>query len=148
LRFAFIRGFVLLSGFAGLFAATPLPSGQQAAKDASAPAPKHDLTGVWQYMASGGSEGLAPEKDMPPMTPWAQGLYDAEKPGYGKRAVPNGNDPILKCDPMGFPRIMFSLGPFEFVPGPGRMIQFFEREHEYRTIWTDGRSLPVDPDPT
>jgi len=58
-----------------------------------------------------------------------------------------GNDPILQCDPMGFPRIMFLATPFEFVQVAGRVIQFFEREHEYRTIWTDGRSLSKDADP-
>jgi len=132
-----------------LFAA-PVVSAQQqgAAAVAPAPAPRRDITGVWQYKAPGGSEGLAPDKDMPPMTPWAQERYDAEKPGYGPKASPNGNDPILRCDPMGFPRVMFALGPFELVSAPGRLLQFFEREHEWRPIWTDGRSIPVDPDPT
>ena len=143
--------------FAGIVAvllafslAAPLLCGPQKemAKPPPGPAPKRDVTGVWQYQAPGGSEGLAPDKDMAPMTPWAQERYDAEKPGYGPKASPNGNDPILRCDPMGFPRVMFSLGPFEFVSALGRMLQFFEREHEWRPIWTDGRSLPTDPDPT
>ena len=85
---------------------------------------------------------------MPPMTPWAKVRYDAEKPGYGTRGGPDGNDPILQCDPIGFPRIMYMPLPIEFIQVPGRVVQFFEREHEYRTIWTDGRSLPQDPDPT
>ena len=92
--------------------------------------------------------GTAPEKDMPPMTPWAKARFDAERPGYGTRAVPDGNDAILQCDPAGFPRIMFFPTPFEFVQTSGRIIQFFEREHEWRPIWTDGRPLPKDPDPT
>ncbi len=62
--------------------------------------------------------------------------------------APGGNDPILQCDPMGFPRVMFLNTPFEFVQLAGRVIQFFEHEHEYRTIWTDGRPLPTDADPT
>lgn len=113
----------------------------------AAPAPKRDLSGVWQLQGYGGAEGLAPDKDMPPMTPWAQTRFEAEKPGYGPRAVADGNDPILQCDPSGFPRIMFFPTPFEFASAPGRLLQFFEREHEYRSIWTDGRSLPEDPDP-
>lgn len=130
--------------------AAPSQSGPQKAmaKSSAAPTPKRDMSGMWVYQAPGGSEGLAPEKDMPPMTPWAQERYDAEKPGYGSRATTNGNDPILQCDPMGFPRVMFSLGPFEFVHASGRVLQFFEREHEWRPIWTDGRRLPKDPDPT
>jgi hypothetical protein len=123
---------------------------QSKAKPAAhpAPAPKRDLTGVWQYQGSGGSESLADEKDMPPMTPWAQTRFDAEKPGYGSRATPGGNDPILQCDPTGFPRVMYSPTPFEFVPAKGRLLQFWEREHAWRPIWTDGRSLPTDADPT
>jgi hypothetical protein len=28
------------------------------------------------------------------------------------------------------------------------LLQFFEWEHIWRTIWTDGRAVPADPDPT
>ena len=132
-----------------------LPQGRDAQQQGAvkpntqeAPAPKRDLTGVWQYQGSGGAESLAAEKDMPPMTPWAQAKFDAEKPGYGSRAAPGGNDPILQCDPIGFPRIMFMPTPFEFVPVNGRLLQFWEREHEWRPVWTDGRALPKDADPT
>jgi hypothetical protein len=105
-------------------------TGQQtaAAKTAAAPAPKRDLSGVWQYQGFGGAEGTAPEKDMPPMTPWAKSRFDLEKPGYGSRAIPGGNDPILRCDPMGFPRVMFMPLPLEFVQTPGRIFEFWERE--------------------
>lgn len=115
---------------------------------AAAPAPRRDISGVWLYQGGGGQEGIAPDKDMPPMTPWARARFDAEKPGYGARAVPGGNDPILQCDPAGFPRYMFFPQPFEFVQTSDRVIQFFEREHAWRPIWIDGRSLPKDPDPT
>lgn len=115
---------------------------------ASSPASKHDLTGVWQLQGIGGAESFAPEADMPPMTPWAKARFDAAKPGYGSRAAPGGNDPILQCDPIGFPRIMFMPTPLEFVQASGRLLQFWEREHEWRSIWTDGRKLPDDPDPS
>jgi hypothetical protein len=121
---------------------------QRAPQKPAAPAPKRDLSGVWQFQGRGGAEGLTPEKDMPPMTAWAQERFATEKPGYGSRATTEGNDPILKCEPMGFPRVIFLPTPFEFVAAPGRMLQFFEREHEWRPIWTDGRPLPKDPDPT
>ena len=129
------------------FAALPGAAQRPAEAKAPAPAPKRDLSGVWQLQGYGGAESPAPEKDMPPMTPWAQARFDAEKPGYGSRAAPGGNDPILQCDPAGFPRIMYLPMPFEFVQAPGRLLQFFEREHEWRSIWTDGRPLPEDPDP-
>jgi len=134
---------------AGHFAAVSAAAQQQATpKGAPAPAPKRDLSGLWHYEGTGASEPIAPDNLIPPMTPWAQAKYDAEKPGYGPKRAPGGNDPILQCDPMGFPRVMFLYTPFEFVQVPGRVIQFFEHEHEYRSIWTDGRSLPEDPDPT
>lgn len=136
---------LLISMFATYVRSAPQ---ERAAKETAAPAPKRDVSGVWLYQGSGGSEGIAPEKTMPPMTAWAQARFDGEKPGYGSRAVPNGNDPILQCDPTGFPRLMFFPTPFEFVQTSDRVIQFFEREHAWRPIWTDGRSLPKDPDPT
>jgi hypothetical protein len=143
---------VRLTAFAVLalaFAGSPHASAQdKAASNSAAPAPKRDISGVWLYQGTGGSEGVAPEKDMPPMTPWAQARFAAEKPGYGPRAVPGGNDPILQCDPSGFPRLMFFPTPFEFVQTPTKLIQFFEREHAWRPVWTDGRPLPEDPDPT
>src|SRR5487761_324513 len=116
--------------------AAPARSAQQQkpANETAAPAPKRDLSGMWQYQGSGGAEGTAPEKDMPPMTPWAQARFNQERPGYGTRAVPDGNDPILQCDPSGFPRILFFPLPFEFVQVPGKIIQFFEREHAWRPI--------------
>ena len=91
-------------------------------------------------------------KDNPPMTPWGQARFNDNKPSYGARAIPPalGNDPQGKCDPLGIPRLLF-FGPttrIEIVQTAGRMLQFFEWEHIWRTIWTDGRELPKDPDPT
>ena len=122
---------------------------QSASKSAAspAPAPKRDLTGVWQLQGDGSQQPIAPDDAIPPMTPWAKAKFDAEKPGYGARGSAGGNDPILQCDPIGFPRIMMMPTPLEFVPAAGRVLQFWEREHEWRPIWTDGRALPGDVDP-
>jgi hypothetical protein len=145
----FMRGCGLATLLVLSLVALPSASQQQAtSKAVPAPAPQRDLSGVWHYEGNGGSEPIAPDNLIPPMTPWAQARYDAEKPGYGRKRAPGGNDPILQCDPMGFPRVMFLYTVFEFVQAPGRVIQFFEREHEYRSIWTDGRSLQKDADPT
>ena len=145
------RPVLLALGFAILLACAsvcPRASAQEnSAKAAAPPAPKRDVSGVWLYQGSGSSEGIAPDKDMPPMTAWAKAKFDMERPGYGPRAIPDGNDPILQCDPSGFPRILLFPLPFEFAQTPKKIIQFFEREHEYRTIWTDGRQLPADADP-
>src|ERR1700730_657345 len=94
------RVFVMMGLIAPLVftSATTAQSAAQgtAAKEVTAPGAKREMSGVWVYQGSGGAEGTAPEKDMPPMTPWAQAKFNAERPGYGSRAVPDGNDPILQ----------------------------------------------------
>lgn len=134
-----------------LFTTTDAAFGQQKTdrQTDSAPsaAPIRDLSGLWHYQSTGASEPVAPDRLIPPMTAWGREKFDAERPGYGPRRAPGGNDPILQCDPTGFPRVMFLNTPFEFVNLPGRLIQFFENDHEYRTIWMDGRELPKNADP-
>jgi hypothetical protein len=101
-----------------------------------------DLSGVW----------IGPEKTLEPaapMTTAGQAFFDAAKPLYGPRSVPvaDSNDPVNTCDPQGFPRILLlrtPLSAMEFVQTPNRVFQFFQYQHVYREIWTDGRSLPAD----
>ena len=88
-----------------------------------------------------------PSKEAPPMTPWAQERFDAAKPGYGPRAVPISNDPILHCNPVGIPRALFYPQPFEIVQTSDRIFMFFERDHLYRPIWLNRRDHPKDLDP-
>ena len=127
--------------------------GKGKGKAAEAPAPSvphdpHDLNGVWRR--SGGA--LTMSNEPPPMTAWAKAKFDAGKPVYGPRAVPGGlgNDPMSNCDPLGMPRNIFlevSIYPMEMLQASDRVVQFFEWAHSYRTIWTDGRPFPKDPDP-
>ena len=80
------------------------------------------------------------------MTPWGQARYDAAKPGIGPRAQPLGNDPIMGCDPIGYPRIAFyNAYPMEFVQTKDRLVEFFDFFYTHRTIYLDGRKLPDDP---
>jgi hypothetical protein len=124
-------------------------SGAAKAK-AAAPADPHDLSGVWHQPMGRRDPTMSNER--PPLTPWGQAKFDATKPGYGPRAIPPalGNDPLGNCDPPGMPRLIF-LEDFpndvEIVQIPGRVMQFFERGHFWREIWTDGRELPKDPEP-
>jgi hypothetical protein len=105
-----------------------------------------DLSGIWWgHLARGANFSLS--ATAPPMTPWAQARYDAAKPGLGRRGRPLGNDPMMICDPMGFPRIMFWTNyPYEIIQLSDRVIVFFDWFYTYRTIWTDGRDLEPDPD--
>jgi hypothetical protein len=111
-------------------------------------APAHDLTGVWRWT----SRVLTVSSETPPMTPEGTARFKANKPSYRPRAVPPalGNDPQGKCDPLGIPRLLFYGGTtaVEFIQTADRVVEFFEWMHVYRTIWTDGRKLPEDPDPS
>jgi len=107
----------------------------------------HDLSGAWWVFGS--KAGFTLSNPAPSMTSWGQAKFDQAVPGLsGPKARPMGNDPMMKCDPMGFPRILFYAAvPVENIQIPGRFIQFFDWFHTWRTVWTDGRELPKDPDP-
>src|SRR5579864_4648741 len=130
-------------------AQTAQPSPAAKAK-ISAPADPHDLSGVWHHPMNRRDPTMSNER--PPFTPEGQAKFNATKPGYGPRAIAPalGNDPLGNCDPPGMPRLVF-LEDFpnnvEMVQVPGRVMQFFERGHFWRDIWTDGRPFPKDPDP-
>ena len=123
-----------------------------AAAEKAAPTPPydaHDLSGIWQ----GRGGPMLSDKAAPPFTPLGQKMFDANKPsqyGRGNTLTPHhyvptaGNDPLAKCDPLGYPR---NLGLFEFVQTPGKIVQLFEEGRRVREIWTDGRKLPDDLDP-
>ena len=123
--------------------------GRRAAANAPSPTANlpydaHDFSGVWMGRENRNTLG----KSVPPMTPWAQARFDAAKPGQGPRMQPLGNDPIMVCDPIGYPRIAFYNDyPMEFVQTKDRLIEFFDFYYVHRTIWMDGRKLPDDPDP-
>jgi hypothetical protein len=129
-----------------------MPSQQSGTAKAtvSTPADPHDLSGMWEFFNAVPGQGIyaTPSKEHPPMTPWAKAKYDEAKPGYGPKAQAGGNDPILKCNPTGIPRLLFFPQPFEIFQTPERVFMFFERDHAWRQIWTDGRGHPKDLDPT
>ena len=128
-------------------------SQQRTAATTTSVVPARDLTGVWSFLP--GDPGLSPvgsltgvgrgPGDMPPLTPWGQAKYNANKPGYGPRMSPDNNDPALQCDPPGIPRLLFGA-TFEIATMRDRTRMFFGSA--WRTIWTDGRALPDDPDPS
>ena len=82
------------------------------------------------------------------MTPWARKRFAAAKPGYGPKAIPVSEDPILRCKPAGIPRALFFPQPFEIVQTSDRVFMFFERDHLWRGIWLNRRDHPQDLEPT
>jgi hypothetical protein len=136
-----------------LSAQTGQPSGSEQAPGAS-PALSHDLSGVWMQYPDGNVPGVpgmnaVDNRTRPPLTPWGKAKFDAAKPLVGPRAVPGvENNPELRCDPDGPPKLLNLPNPFEIIQIPGRVLMFFELGHIWRTVWTDGRPLPKDPDPS
>ena len=102
---------LIVGSIAALAAVLALPytafsqeSGAAKESAASASSP-HDLSGVWDFYNRGvPGQGIyaTPSNDHPPLTAWAQARYDAAKPGYGPKAQPGGNDPILSAILPGF----------------------------------------------
>ena len=106
--------------------------------------PRRDISGVWA------GPPLPTLQEPAPFTPAGQVRYDANKPTWGPKAVglAESNDPLITCDPLGFPRSMlYETRGFEFVHTPTRTIQLLQYQRAWREIWTDGRPLPVDPEP-
>ena len=141
-------------------------------KQLSQPKPfnAHDLTGVWSTPTTPGyferhslDDKWIDTKDKkvppqmrsntspPPMTEWGKAKFEANKVSYGPRAVEPefNNDPVSQCEPFGFPRDLWeaNLRPFEFIQTSDRVLQHMQYHDTWRTIWTDGRALPKDPDP-
>ncbi len=114
-----------------------------------APSAAPDLSGVWRQHSPPGTRAAALfsfNREDPPMTPWAETLFKANKPSFGPRAVPDSNDPVnpttgnsIGCFPPGVPRIYQHPFPMEIIQIPGRVIMFFEFNHFVRQIYMDGR---------
>jgi hypothetical protein len=85
----------------------------------------------------------------PPYTELGRKTLLAHVPVEGYRMVPDAltNDPILKCDPGGFPRInLHNFRTSEILQTPTHVVILYKFQHRYRQIWTDGRELPKDPE--
>jgi hypothetical protein len=123
------------------FSLVIIGSGQDRGAGSAAAAPRRDISGVWLGVA------VPHLEPTPPLTMRGQALFDAAKPMYGPRAVPvaNSNDPLVTCDPLGFPRgILHELRGIEFVQSQNKVVQLLQYQRAFREIWTDGRALPAD----
>jgi len=137
----------------------PKPKSADTARTNPTPAvaPAHDLSGVWMMRNPPGSNRgftlytFTDQKTDPPvLTPWGEAKFkEAKDSNGGAYTLDQTNDPVLtKCYPPGTPRVYFHPYPFEFVQGPKYLLQVFEYDHTIRRIYTDGRQLPEDPDPS
>lgn len=116
--------------------------------DLSAPAPKTadgkpDLSGVWMVRNTGAlfylTEGLKPED----IRPWAWALYKQRQDNFR-----NDTDGI-RCLPPG-PKAGIGVGnfPFKIIQTANEVAILYEYQTLFRQVFTDGRALPKDPNPT
>jgi hypothetical protein len=153
LRSAAIAAFGLLTcGFAPaqwLDLKTPgIPRLPDGTPNLAAPAPrthdgKPDLSGIWRpsppYIGNIASD-LKPGDA--PFQPWAAALFKQRRDNESK------DDPTGNCIPGGVPRSDAVPYPFKIVNSEKMVVILYEAVHSYRQIFTDGRELPKDPNPT
>ena len=151
----FILAGVAAAAFSpSLPAQTAQKSGSAKPAEASAPAPEHDLSGVWTMRAAPAQRrflGSTYTQEPPEMTPWGTEKYMATKPSNGPRthSLKETDDPVLKqCLPPGTPRIYLQPFPVQFVQAAKEIIMIYEYDHTVRQIFLDGRAHPADILPT
>jgi hypothetical protein len=116
----------------------------------SAPAPKlpnskPDFSGAWspdtnKYLSNIAAD-LNPENV--PFQPWARALYDTRKDGSHSL-----EDPDAHCLPQGVPKVDAVAYPFKFIATPNSMVIVYEIFNFWRQIFTDGREMDPDANPS
>jgi hypothetical protein len=141
----------------------------------SAPAPRRDISGIWDAAEADGGRQVSGALEHPALlaargrdveegrpdetgimrplhyTPLGLEALKANNPsGPGVRQVPAAlaNDPADRCDPLGFPYMEFwELRTIDLVQTAKHVVLLSPFYGNYRVIWTDGREFPKDPEP-
>ena len=98
-----------------------------------------DLSGIWRAEPGGYLDNIAVDLKPGEVLPWADALFKRRSEGF---AI---GHPIYRCMPE--PGPLTSFGIFKVLQTPGTTAILAENG-TYRNIMTDGRELPVDPNPT
>ena len=117
----------------------------------AAPAPRladghPDLNGVWEPIKTYSrdlADDLHPETKSVPFQPWAKELADTRADGSHSR-----DDPPARCLPQGVPRLAGAPGPWKLVQTPGLVVVIYESFTLWRQIFTDGRKLAAEVNPS
>jgi hypothetical protein len=116
----------------------------------TAPAPRTsdghpDLSGLW-HQPNGVKYTVNLAADLPPdavlFQPWAAALYKERQDTISK------DDPVGHCNFPGIPQMEAVPYPYKIINAPGMIVFMYEAFHIWRQIFTDGRELPKDPNPT
>lgn len=130
--------------------------------NSGAPAPRAadgtiDLSGLWEPDPSGGTPSAfgavvtlpaefqnvaAQLKGGLPYKPWALDLRNARQADNGK------DNPDGLCLPLSILQLHSHPFPRRIMQLPGILAILYEKDVDYRQIFTDGRPLPVDPQPS
>ena len=95
-----------------------------------------DLSGYWL-------RNTVRPKDHPPLTPAGVAAMKGRVPDDDTRLPNESNDPMYRCNPQGFPRLMWEENePLEIIMTPNRILRLFQWERRPLEIWMDGRALP------
>jgi hypothetical protein len=129
-----------------------LPRARDGKPDLAAPAlktadGKPDLSGIW--LPADGTHFMDLAADLKPeeapYQPWAKALAAQRQAGVHK------DDPLAQCMPPGVPRVETHGGhPFKILQMPRELVMLYETSTNevFREIFTDGRALPTDPQPS
>jgi hypothetical protein len=124
---------------------TGIPRTPDGKPNLSAPAPRMpdgtpDLSGIWEHKNSRTTAHYLDGIDIP-WQPWAKKLLE-------QRTEDNQIDnPESRCLPRGVPKAdAFDI--HKIVQFPGVVVILYEYQTSYRQIFTDGRELPKDPNPS
>lgn len=133
----------------------------------TAPAPridgKPDLSGLWQtegpppavaarFFPNGNGGDEIPSQyfidilyDFGPDAP----LLPAVAAALRQRAQNfSAISPLARCLPSGLPIVEIVPQPFKIIQTPGLIAMLYERDTTFRQVYTDGRKLPIDPQPS
>ncbi len=124
-----------------------IPRNKDGSPDLNAPAPRKpdgtpDLSGIWMVPGLKYLINIAADLKDVPFQPWAAAEYKKRMDNRGK------DDPNNFCLPSIIPEKIAVTSPWKIVETPGLTLILYESRTIFRQIFTDGRALPKDPNPT
>ena len=135
----------------------------------SAPAPrlnhKPDLSGIWEvessprkqlepFLLPGGINGLG--EDDPSIYfinflydfPFGKEPFQPETGARFRQQMRSNQKPPTLCLPPSLPTADLLPAPFKIIQSPRTLVLLYEADTAFRQIFTDGRKLPDDPQPS